>query len=112
MLERRNSDRASLRLVNAKEMNGEYLFTYRAKDFSEDGIFLENKFCVSTQEPYSKISFTLPNGVRLNNLTARIIREERKGASKGCAYEFLNLSEENRIALKKFFIEHTLRGTG
>ncbi|MGZ3694543.1 MAG: PilZ domain-containing protein [Bdellovibrionota bacterium] len=112
MLERRNSDRALLRLVNAKELNGDYQFTYKAKDFSEEGIFLENKFCVSTQEPYSLLSFTLPNGVRLLNLTARIIREERKGESKGCAYEFLNLSEENRMALKRFFAEHTLRGTG
>lgn len=112
MLERRNSDRASLRLVNAKEINGEYLFTYKAKDFSEEGIFLENKFCVSSQEPYSMISFTLPNGVRMHNLTARVIREERKGEIKGCAYEFLNLTEEHRMALKRFFIEHTLRGTG
>jgi hypothetical protein len=112
MLERRNSDRALLRTVNAQEMNGEYLFTYRAKDFSEEGIFLENKFCVVSQEPYSRISFTLPNGVHLRNLTARVIREERKAEAKGCAYEFLNLTEEHRMALKRFFIEHTLRGTG
>lgn len=112
MLERRNSDRCSLRSANVKEMNGEYLFTYKAHNFSEDGVFLENKFCVSTQEPFSKLSFTLPNGVHLKNLTARIIREDRKGAVKGCAYEFLNLSEEDRLHLKRFFLEHTLRGTG
>lgn len=112
MLERRNSDRASLRSGNAKELNGDYEFTYRVVNFSEEGLFLENKFCVSTQEPFSRLSFTLPNGLHLRNLTARIIREDRKGEHKGCAYEFLNLSEDQRIALKKFFAEHTLRGTG
>lgn len=112
MLERRNSDRAPLRSVNAKEQNGDYEFTYRATNFSEEGIFLENKFCVSTQEPFSRLSFVLPNGVQMRNITARIVREERKAEMKGCAYEFLNLTEEHRMALKRFFAEHTLRGTG
>jgi hypothetical protein len=93
-------------------MNGDYLFSYKAHNLSEDGVFLENKFCVNSQEPFSKLSFNLPNGVHLRNITARIIREERKGAIKGCAYEFMNLSEDDRLALKRFFAEHTLRGTG
>lgn len=112
MLERRNSDRQAVRALPVQEINGEYQFSYRARNFSEEGIFLENKFCVGTQEPFSKVSFTLPNGVHLRHITARIVREDRKGDLKGCAYEFMNLSEEDRMALKKYFADHFIRGTG
>lgn len=112
MLERRISDRVKHHTANCQETNGDYIFTYRVKDFSEEGVFLENKFCVSTQEPFSRLSFTLPNGVHLRNLTARIIREERKSEHKGCAYEFLNLSEDQRMQLKRYFSEHLIKGTG
>ncbi len=110
MLERRNSDRLALK-ISVKETNGDYFFAYEAKDISEEGIFLRNRFCVSSQEPFSQLTFTLPNGKRLQNLTARIVREAKKGDHKGCAYEFLNLSETNRMELKKFFHQFLLRGT-
>lgn len=102
MLERRNSLRQALPHGLVKEINGDYYFSYKARDLSEDGIFLENRFCVSTQEPFSKLSFTLPNGKQIRNITARIVREDRKGSSKGCAYEFMNLSEDVRMDLKRF----------
>lgn len=112
MLERRNSDRLGLDKLQVKEMNGDYLFSYQAHNLSEEGIFLANRQCVSSQEPYSKLSFNLPNGKQLRNITARIVREERKGSRKGCAYEFLNLTEAHRMELKKFFLERLLVGTG
>lgn len=101
MLERRSSDRKSLGRIMVKEENGEYLFSYRARDLSEEGMFLENRLCVSNQEPYSRLTFVLPNGKAFRNLTARIVREDKK-QHRGCAYEFLNLSEETRLELKRF----------
>jgi hypothetical protein len=112
MLERRNSDRLGMGKLAVKETNGDYLFAFQALNLSEEGVFLANKQCVSGQEPYSKLTFTLPDGKQLRNITARIVREERKGAHKGCAYEFMNLSEDHRIELKKFFIAHLIKGTG
>jgi c-di-GMP-binding flagellar brake protein YcgR len=111
MLERRNSDRLGIRL-SVREANGDYFFTYLSLNLSEEGIFLESRQCVSSQEPFSKLNFTLPGGKQLRNITARIVREERKGSKKGCAYEFLNLNEAQRMDLKKFFHQHLLKGTG
>jgi PilZ domain len=104
MLDRRSSLRLPLERTMVREMNGDYFFSLRARDLSEDGIFLENKQCVSTQEPFSSLSFILPNGKHLSNVTARIVREVRKGERPGCAYEFMNLSEEARIELKRLQI--------
>ncbi len=111
MLERRNSDRIAMPGGSVKEANGDYLYSFRAMELSEEGIFLQGRLCHSGQEPFSSLSFTLPNGKRLNNVTARIVREERKGARQGCAFEFMNLSEEHRMTLKRFFAEFQLRGT-
>ena len=102
MLERRNSARIPLQ-AKIRETNGDYFYTWNCANLSEDGIFLINKFCFNSQEPYSKVSFSLPDGTLLQNLTARIIRETRKGEPKGCALEFLNLTEDQRISLKRFF---------
>lgn len=112
MLERRNSDRIGLDKMSVKETNGDYLFHFSAHNLSEEGVFLSNKFCVSGQEPFSKLSFTLPNGKQLRNLTARIVREETRGTRKGCAYEFMNLTETQRMDLKKFSLEQSLIETG
>jgi hypothetical protein len=112
MLERRNSDRIALFKVAVRETNGDYFFSYQARDLSEEGIFLTQRQCVSSQEPYSQLTFSLPNGKHLRNITARIVREERKGPRQGCAYEFLNLSEAHRMELKRFFHTHLVRGTG
>ena len=103
MLERRNSARIALK-TKVRETNGDYLFHFECADLSEDGLFLVNKICFNTQEPYSQLSLTLPNGVQLRGITARIVRENRKSEPKGCAYEFLNLSEEARMALKRFLL--------
>ena len=103
MLERRNSARLPLS-AKVRETNGDYLYSWSATDLSEEGVFLVNKFCFSAQEPFSKLSFTLPDGTPLHNLTARIVRETRKGEPKGCAYEFLNLTEEQRLVLKRFLL--------
>ncbi len=99
-MERRNSARLAL-ACKVREKNGDYLFTHQAANLSEDGIFLVNKICYSEQDHRSTLSFTLPNGKTLSNITARIVRENRKGEPKGCAYEFLNLSEEARMELKR-----------
>ncbi len=101
MLDRRTSPRLALHQIAVREMNGEYLYSLKAKDLSEEGIFLENKFCVGELEPYSKLTFTLPDGTHFHNLLARIVREQARGISKGCAYEFLNLSEETRMQIKR-----------
>lgn len=111
MQERRNSDRVYLHQTHVKELNGDYQFAYRALNISDEGIFLEGKICASDQEPFSSISFTLPNGVALKNLTARMVREERKGPRRGAAYEFLNLDENSRLELRKFIYENLLKGT-
>jgi c-di-GMP-binding flagellar brake protein YcgR len=104
MLERRSSARLSIQ-TKVREKNGDYLFNFDASDLSEEGMFLVNKIIFNSQDHHSTLSFTLPNGVQLKNITARIVRENRKGEPKGCAYEFLNLSEEARIALKRFLLE-------
>lgn len=110
MTERRNSDRIALPKLQVQELNGDYMFSFRALNLSEEGLFLENKL-LGDQEPFSKLAFTLPNGKHLRNLTAKIVREERKGARVGSAYEFVNLAEDARMELKKFFYERLLRGT-
>ena len=111
MLERRNSDRIALAKVHVRELNGDYMYSFEARNLSEEGIFLGQRFCNSQQEPYSQLTFTLPNGTHFRNLTARIVREQRTGPLKGCSYEFMNLSEGDRIELKKFFVEYLKRGT-
>jgi hypothetical protein len=111
MQERRNSDRHAVAKLMVKETNGDYFFTFRARDISEDGLFLENKFCVSGQEPFSRLTFTLPNGKQLRNIAARIVREVKRGEHVGCGFEFLNMTEEQRIDLKRFFVDHFLCGT-
>jgi len=103
MLERRNSTRLDLS-TKVRETNGDYVFSFDARNLSEDGVFLINKICFNSQDHYSRLSLTLPNGVQLRNLTARIVRENRKGEPKGCAYEFLNLPEDARMELKRFLI--------
>jgi len=111
MQERRNSDRTALLHCYVKEENGDYLFSYKALNLSEEGIFLEGKICTSKHEPFSRVSFSLPNGIILKNLSARIVREVRSGTKRGAAYEFLNLDEHTRLALKKYFCESLLRGS-
>lgn len=104
MLERRSSARLPLSL-KVRETNGDYFYTWDAADLSEEGIFVKNKVCFNAQDPFSKISLTLPNGTHLLNVTARVVRENRRGSHAGCALELMNLSEENRIALKRFLLE-------
>jgi c-di-GMP-binding flagellar brake protein YcgR len=101
-MERRNSPRLALdcnTTGKVREKNGEYLFSYQATNLSSDGIFLIGKICFSQQEHHSTLSFTLPSGKHLTDIKARIVRENRKGEPKGCAYEFLNLSEDVRMEL-------------
>lgn len=104
MSERRNSSRLVMDKTMVRETNGDYFFSFQASNLSEEGIFLINKICFSAQAHHSTLSLTLPNGVQIRNITARIVRENRKGEPKGCAYEFLNLSEDARIELKRFLI--------
>ena len=103
MLERRNSARMPL-ASKVRETNGDYMYSWSSADLSEDGIFLLNKSCFSTQDHDSKLSLTLPCGTQLHNVTARIVREVRSGARAGCAFEFQNLSEEQRMALKRLLL--------
>ncbi len=103
MLDRRNSARLSLPL-KVRELHGDYMYTWEAADLSEEGVFLVNKLCFSSQDHYSKLTLSLPNGEQLVNVTARIVRENRRDRS-GCAFEFLNLSEEHRLMLKRFLVE-------
>ncbi len=103
-MERRNSARLPLD-CKVRETNGDYMFSFQASNLSEEGIFLVNKICFSQQDHHSKLSFTLPSGVQLRDITARIVRENRKGEPKGCAYEFLNLSENARMELKRCMLE-------
>lgn len=105
MKERRNSPRAHLPQVVVKETNGDYLYHLKLVNLSEEGIFLHNKFCSSDQDAFSKLSFTLPNGHTVHNAVARIIREEKTGTRLGSAYEFLKISELDRMELKKFFAQ-------
>jgi c-di-GMP-binding flagellar brake protein YcgR len=105
MLERRNSVRLPLPL-KVRELNGDYMYTWNTADLSEEGVFLVNKVCFSAQDHFSKLSLILPNGKVIQNITARIVREVRgdKG-SAGCALEFVQLSEADRIELKRFVVE-------
>jgi hypothetical protein len=112
MLERRNSDRMALPKLSVREANGDYFFQYFAADLSEEGIYLQHRQLMSNQEPYSQLTFTLPNGKQIRNVTARIVREVRSGPKAGCGFEFLNLSEAHRMELKKYFHANLLKGTG
>lgn len=105
MLERRNSARLPLSHLKIREKNGDYLFTYDAVNLSEDGVYVLNKMLSSSQDAHSELSFTLPDGHKVHKITARIVRENRKGEPKGCAYEFLQISEEARMALKRFLLQ-------
>jgi hypothetical protein len=107
VLEQRNSVRASFGNLWVKEVNGDYLFAFKVLNISEEGLFLEKKLCASDNEPFSTLSFTLPNGKFLRNLTARIVRQDKNGS----AYEFMNLSEENRLELKRYLVSSQLKGT-
>ncbi len=110
MLEKRGSDRMNLPAVWVNEKNGDFLHSYKASDISEEGIFLDRRLLNSNQEPFSNLSFTLPNGVMLRNLTARIVREVRRGERVGSGFQFMNLPEGARLELKRFFSERQLRG--
>lgn len=101
MLERRMSARLPLSL-KARELNGDYMYSWNVANLSEEGLFLSNKVCFGEQDPFSRLTFTLPNGTELRNITARIVRETRTGQAVGCGYEFLNLTEDDRMALKRF----------
>lgn len=98
--------------LSVREANGDYFFQYFAMDLSEEGVFLHQRQLMSHQEPFSKLTFTLPNGKQIRNVTARIVREVRRGPKAGCGFEFMNLSEDHRMELKKFFCQHLIRGTG
>ena len=111
MLERRNSDRIRLPSCWVNEKNGDYFFTFQAADLSEEGIFLRSRMVSPSQTPFSSISFTLPNGVMLRNVTARMVRENRTGSLVGSAFEFVNLSEEARMELRRFFHDYLLKGS-
>ncbi len=100
MLERRNSPRMMIQ-TKVRETNGDYFFSFDTANLSEEGLYLVNKLCFSAQEHFSRLSFALPDGVQLKNITARVVRENRRSEPKGCAYEFLNLTEVDRIALKR-----------
>lgn len=110
MTERRNTDRIVLPKMMVREMNGDYIYSFRAHNLCEEGIFLESRM-LGAHEPFSKLSFTLPNGKHIKNVTAKIVREDRKGHRKGAAYEFLKIAEQDRIELKKFFNTHLLKGS-
>lgn len=110
MLERRNSDRVAVKELWVREENGDYLFSYSAQDISEEGIFLAKRMNSPDQEPFSRLSFTLPDGTLLRNLTGRVVREEKRGGIHGAAIQFLNMSEEVRLALKRFVISRCIHG--
>jgi hypothetical protein len=103
MHELRNSARMPL-ASKVRETNGDYMYSWSSADLSEDGIFLLNKTCFSSQDSESKLTLTLPCGTMLHNVTARIVREVRSGPRAGCAFEFQNLSEEQRMALKRVIL--------
>lgn len=109
MLERRNSDRVNLYGVWVKEENGEYNYSYSIRNISEEGIFMEHKMRMSDQEPYSRLSFVLPGGKVVRNISARMVREIG-GRESGAAYEFLNMPEDIRMELKRFISEKSLHG--
>lgn len=89
-----------------KEENGDFHYSLRTRNLSEEGIFVERKMRAPDQEPFSRLSFLLPGGKTLRNITARMVREQRDGS--GAAYEFMNLSEEARIELKRYLLERSL----
>jgi hypothetical protein len=111
MLERRNSDRIRLPSSWCNEINGDYFYTFQAADLSEEGIFLRSRMLNPGQAPFSKLTFKLPNGTLLKNVTARLVREHRTGALVGSAFEFMNLTEEQRLELRRFFNEYLLKGS-
>jgi hypothetical protein len=110
MLERRNSDRVSLNDIWVREENGDYLFSYSVKNISEDGLFLDKRVLSPDQEPFSKFSFSLPNGTILRGIVGKVVREEKSNSLRGVAVHLQNLTEEARIALKKFVSERTIHG--
>ena len=106
--ERRNSQRLPLNNIWVREENGDYLFSFEARDVSEEGIYLKKRAVNPGQEPFSKFSLTLPGGKALKNLTGRIVWEQR---GEGSAVQFLNLSESARIELKKYVAEQLLKAS-
>ena len=111
MLERRNSNRVQLKDIWVKEENGDFQFSLEASNISEEGIYLAKKLKTRDQEPFSTLSLLLPNGKSIKNVCARMVREDlskNKPSPRGYAFEFLNMTEEVRLELKRFLHEKRL----
>ena len=103
-MERRNSNRIQTPHLFVRERNGEYIYNLRAEDLSEEGMFVSGKMLTQEQDYVSYLSFHLPNGSFLNEVPAKMVREERKDNRNGIAYNFVSMDEKSRILLKKFLL--------
>ncbi len=103
MKERRKSDRIRTIGLFVSERNGDYTFTLEASNLSKDGFLAKNKQLSQEQEYVSYLSFSLPNGVHLENVTAKIVHEKRFGQHKGVGYHFIDMDKRTLLELKKYF---------
>ena len=104
MIERRNSLRIVPEDLWVREETGDFTYIYRAKNIAEEGIYLESKMRTDTQDYISRLSFVLPNGQVLKNVTAKMIREDFAKNKAGAAFMFVNLNEESRFKLREYFM--------
>ncbi len=105
-MERRNSGRVATDSLFIEEKNGDYIYALKAENLSEEGVFLRGKFVAKDQDYVSYLSFRLPNSPEaLKDIPALMVRERRANLGQGVAYQFVNMDEPTRIALKKYLLE-------
>lgn len=104
-MERRNSDRIRLSELTVLEKNGDYIYHFPVEDLSEEGIFVSGKFITDGHYYVSHLTLALSNGVVLENIPAKVIRESFGPNRNGVVFHFVSMDEETRIELKKYILE-------
>ncbi len=110
-MERRYFDRISLRNLKVRERNGDFEFFFRGISLNEESLFLEGRFCLNTQRPFSELQFTIPNGKIISVQSSCIVREELRLEKRGAIFKFLKMDEQSRIDLLDFIQCSQMRGT-
>lgn len=104
-MERRNSGRLATDDLFVEEKNGDYLYTLKAENLSEEGVFLKGKFVTKNQDYVSYLKFRLPNQDSPLSIPALMVHERGAKKGQGVAYHFVSMDEPTRMSLKRYLVE-------
>ncbi len=107
-MERRNSRRLSIHDLFVEEKNGDYLYTLKTENLSEEGVFLIGKFVTKNQDYVSYLKFRLPNQDYPLSISALMVRERGIKQGQGVAYHFVSMDEPTRMSLKRYLVEQEI----